>query len=196
VRSTARAALLLFLIASASQAAPPGWRDRATPPDLHRLDQLAQAWREGLGQARSNHTAEVRALGPLAEPQRALARPLPPPGAYRCRTIKLGSQGDLGLNLVAYGWFRCRIERSPRGELTFIKATGSQRALGVLYPDGDRRLVYLGAAAFGDEGWMAYGARADRDQAGVLERVEAGRWRLSLPLPAYESKIDLIELKR
>jgi len=187
------AAALIILIASPALAAP-GWRERAAPSDIDRIERLRAAWTQALPQARRAAAAEVKALGRLADPGRALATPLPPPGTYRCRTVKLGSP-EGGLPFIAYDWFRCRIERSPGGELTLAKYTGSQRFFGVLYPDGARRLVFLGAGSFGDEGWTAYRSRPDRDEVGVLERVEPGRWRLAMPWPLYESKLDLIELK-
>jgi hypothetical protein len=66
----------------------------------------------------------------------------------------------------------------------------------VLYPDRAKRAVFLGAVSWGtDETAMAYGAKPDRSQAGVLERIGPKRWRLALPWPEYESRLDLIELR-
>ncbi len=199
VRSFARAALLTLAIATPALAQTPlsekGWRVRAAPTDLRRIERLRPAWNEALPQARAADPAAIRSFGALIDPARALATPLPPLGSYRCRTIKLGAP-EGGLPFVAYDWFRCRVERSPGGEVTLSKYTGSQRFFGVLYPDGARRMVFLGAGSFGDEGWRPYRSDPDRDEVGVLERVEAGRWRLALPWPLYESKLDLIEIKR
>ena len=96
----------------------------------------------------------------------------PPPGAYRCRTVKLGSQSETageeaGLGYVVYGWFACRIEQTPEG-LRFIKLTGSQRPSGRLFADTDRRMILLGAMALGGETTSpAYGQSADRDAGGA-----------------------------
>ena len=121
----------------------------------------------------------------------------PPPGTYRCRTVKLGSQGgEDGLGYVVYGWFECEIERTPNG-LRLVKTTGSQRTQGLLYPDMDRRLVYIGAQALSDAetGFPAYGDRPERDQVGVLERIGQSRWRLVLPWPKQEAKLELLEIR-
>ena len=49
----------------------------------------------------------ITAVGP---DHAGLADPRPPAGEYRCRFIKLGSQGSVPLSFVAYPWFRCRIQ--------------------------------------------------------------------------------------
>ena len=189
------AAFFVLLTAFPARAQPALWRARAAPVDADRIGRLGHAWDAALKEAHAADPAAIRALGPLASRTAALAQPLPPVGNYRCRTLKLG--GDLGLGYVPYAWFRCRIERSPKGEVTLSKYTGSQRFFGVLYPDTARRLVFLGAGYYGYEAApIPYRAMPDRDQAGVLERVEAGRWRVALPWPRYESKLDLIEIKR
>lgn len=196
LKSLALAAATLALAVPAL-AASGDWRDDARPADMRRIARLDEAWRTALSEARAaGHGRELRALGPLADPRVALARPHPAPGAWRCRTIKLGSQNG-GQPYVAYGWFRCRVELTPGGDLILAKTSGSQRQTGNLYPQGARRLVFLGAVAWGDErGPVAYGARPERDQVGVLERVGANRYRLALPWPRQESKLDLIELAK
>lgn len=177
---------------------PVEWRTVATKPDAERLDRLREAWEEGLADARkAGSTKAIRAEGKLLQPYAAQARPLPPPGRYRCRTIKLGraGQGKVDSTMRAYPPFFCYVEQD--GDLTiFIKETGSQRPAGRLWPDGDRRLVFLGAGAFGAEGTAAppYGESAEQDVVGVVERVAPFRWRLVLPWPRVESKIDVIEL--
>lgn len=192
------AALVLSLFAAgAAQAASGDWRADASRADIRRLERLDEAWDAALSQARAEgHGRELRALGPLVDPKAALARPQPTPGAYRCRTIKLGSPGA-GPSYVAYGWFRCRVALTPGGDLVLEKTTGSQRQAGNLYPEAPRRLVFLGAVAWGTgEGRARYGRDAERDQVGVFERVGAGRYRLALPWPKQESKLDILELRR
>lgn len=182
-------AVCLGLFATPALAA--GWQDRLTAKDTDKLGRFDAAWREALSEARRDNSKDLTALGALVRPNAALANPTPPPGLYRCRTIKLGGN----LPYVAYAWFRCRVERSPRGELTLAKITGSQRSFGNLYPDRPRRLGFLGAVSWGtDEAAKAYGEMPDRNQAGVFERIGPKRWRLVLPWPEYESKLDLIEL--
>lgn len=143
--------------------------------------------------------AEVEALGPLVDPNAGQAGRLqPPPGTYRCRSIKLGSNGPGGSGYLEYPFFRCTIELTPGGDLVLTKTTGSQRTRGLLYPDTDRRLVFVGAQAWGSEetGWPAYGQMPERDQIGVFERIGSDRWRLVLPWPKQESKLEILELTR
>ncbi|MBL7373056.1 DUF4893 domain-containing protein, partial [Escherichia coli] len=45
-------------------------------------------------------------------------------------------------------------------------------------------------------GFPAYGAQPERDQAGVVERIGENRWRVVIPWPKQESKLDLIEIVR
>lgn len=174
------------------------WRRVANRADANTLGRLDNAWRQALREARqAGYGDEVRALGALADPDAALAGRLqPPPGAYRCRTIKLGSRGDAGLGYVAYGWFRCSVELTPGGDLILTKTTGSQRIRGLLYPDSDRRLVLLGGEAWGSDetGYPSYGQMPERDRIGVLERIGDRRWRLVEPFPKQESKLNLLEL--
>src|SRR5688572_13670049 len=73
---------------------PSSWRQIATDDDRNRLQRWRDAWREALAEAaRAGHGAQIAAEGALLEPDAALAAPAPPPGDYRCRTIKLGSRG-------------------------------------------------------------------------------------------------------
>lgn len=180
------------------------WRTVATPADASLLGRLDQAWSLARAEAEARGFAdEVESLGVLVDPNAGQAGRLqPPPGDYRCRTIKMGARDAgpgraQGLAYVAYPAFRCRVELTPGGDLILEKTTGSQRTRGLLYPDTDRRLVYVGAQAWGDEsGFPAYGAKAERDQLGVFERIGPQRWRLVIPFPKQESKLDILELTR
>ena len=174
------------------------WRDYAKPADVERLKQLDAAWETALASARkAGHEKYLAELDGLADPKtRALANPHPAPGNYRCRTVKIG-----GLGVISYPWFRCRIELTPGGDLTYTKLTGSQRGEGKFYPSGEseRRLVYLGGQAWGLDPTISatdYGDDPQRDQIGVLERIGDQRWRLALPLPRVESELDIIELAK
>ncbi len=176
------------------------WHGVASSADASRLGRLDQAWRLARAEAEDKGFAdEVEALGPLVDPNAGQAGRLqPPPGSYRCRSIKLGSNGPGGLGYLEYPFFGCTIELTPGGDLILTKTTGSQRTRGLLYPDSERRLVYIGAQAWGSEetGWPAYGQMPERDQIGVLERVGSDRWRLVLPWPRQDAKLEILELVR
>jgi len=205
------ASLLAGLVLAACASTPPpppppsptggsaalrDWRGIVTAPDRDRYSRREAAWSLALQQARRQRgSGDLTSLGDLIVPGAARPSVSPPPGDYRCRTVKLGSQGgEEGLGYVVYGWFACRIEQTPRG-LKFTKLTGSQRPAGLLFPEDDREMVMLGSMALAAEPPAnSYGQRPDRDMVAVLERIGERRWRLVVPWPRAESNLDLIEL--
>lgn len=194
--------------APAPPAAPAGgeqggtddWREVVSAEDAANLGRLDQAWRLGRAEAEDKGFAgQVEALGPLVDPNAGqTGRLQPPPGTYRCRAVKLGSNAPGGPGYLEYPFFRCTIELSPGGDLILTKITGSQRTRGLLYPDTDRRLVFIGAQAWGmdETTFPRYGEQRIRDQVGVFERIGANRWRLVLPWPKVDSKLEILELVR
>jgi len=173
-----------------------GWRAFVTSEDRDRLMRSRNAWEQALAQARAaGHGKALTGLKALADPDAALDGPEPPPGRYKCRTIKIGAK-QAGLpDYTAYGWFDCGILRED-DHLLFVKGSGSQRPSGRLYFDTTRRMVFLGTMVLGDEKKaIAYGADADRNMVGALERIGERRWRLVLPWPNWESNLDLMELE-
>ena len=172
------------------------WRGIVTAPDRDRYARRDAAWLLALQQARRQPgSGDLGSLGALIDPDAARSPVAPPPGDYRCRTVKLGSQGgEAGLGYVVYGWFACRIEATPNG-LKFSKLTGSQRPAGLLFPEDDRQMILLGSLSLAAEPPAnSYGRRPDRDLVAVLERIGDRRWRLVIPWPQVESNLDLIEL--
>lgn len=172
------------------------WRGVITPADRDRYQRRAAAWSLALEQAkRQPGSGDLASLGALIDPDAGRPGVAPAPGAYRCRTVKLGSQGDEGgLGYVVYGWFGCRIEQTAAG-LKLVKQTGSQRPAGLLFPENDREMIFLGSMALASEpSARSYGQRPERDMVGVLERIGDQRWRLVTPWPAAESNLDLLEL--
>lgn len=177
---------VLCLALAAAQLAPCGqgvaWRPVATELDRQRLRDWRTTWTEAL--------AEVRAKGvvdadPLFDPDRALDNPLPSPGTYRCRFVKLGASG-----LARGDWGRCEV-----GPDSLVKLDGPQRPAGKLFADQPTRAVFLGTLVLGDETRpLPYGRDDGRDLAGFVERVGEARWRVTLPQPRFESTLDLIEL--
>jgi hypothetical protein len=202
LRALALAALVLATACAPQETGPAaavpataGWRDIATDHDRERARKWRDAWVRALGQARAaGHSTEIARAGSLLEPDAALRDSAPPPGDYRCRTIKIGAKSEGLLDYVAYPSFDCRISDGA-GAMDFVKLTGSQRPVGRLFADGPKRMVFLGTMQLADEtGVLRYGHDRDRDMIGLLERVGERRWRLVLPWPAYESNLDVIEL--
>ena len=201
-RFLALLAPLLLAACASSEAGPAaavpataGWREIATDFDLERMRKWRTAWVRALARARSGgHSAEIAAEGVLLEPDAALRGVAPPVGDYRCRVLKLGGQGEGLLDYVVYPYFDCRIGAGT-GAMDFVKLTGSQRPVGRLFADSDRRLIFLGTMQLGDEkGTLRYGHDRQRDMIGLLERIGERRWRLAFPYPAFESTLDVIEL--
>ena len=181
--------------AAAVPAAAEGWRAVATGHDRERARKWRTAWVRALAEARAGgHSTAIAREGILLQPDAALRRVAPPAGDYRCRVVKVGSQSEAGLEYVDYPFFDCRISGAG-GTMDFVKLTGSQRPVGRLFPDSDRRMVFLGTLQLGDErGTLRYGHDRQRDMIGLLERIGERRWRLAFPYPAFESTLDVIEL--
>ena len=152
---------LFALVACAADVAGPdaavpaveSWRNVATASDRERLRGWRSAFTEGLAKARAGGSeAEVAGEAVLLDPDAALAGVMPPAGDYRCRTIKVGAKSQGLLDYVAYPRFACRIGAgAAAGTLTFTKLTGSQRPVGRLFPERDRRMIFLGTIQLGDE---------------------------------------------
>lgn len=186
-------AALLMIAGGAVAADRADWQRVATKADRARLRRWHDAWVEAMAQVRaSEHVGAAVALGALADGDRALADPNLPDGDYRCRTIKLGAKGLTQLRYVAYPFFRCRVSE---GSSRLVKLDGSQRIAGRLYADTDARAVFLGTLMLADETRpLAYGRDRARDVVGIVERVGPERWRISMPYPAYESLLDVMEI--
>ncbi len=170
------------------------WRSVATTDDTKRLRAWRTAFTDALAlAAKAGHQAQLDAGGRLFDPDAAIGGVPIPNGDYRCRTIKLGGQAGM-LDYVAYPFFRCRIEADGTVQ-KFTKLTGSQRLVGVIFPDGALRQVLLGTMVLGDEARaFAYGTDEMRDVVAYVEQVEPGRWRLVMPRPHYELQTDIMEL--
>ncbi len=174
--------------------APGSWRATATAQDRDRIRGWYSAWETALADARAKGDgAKLEAEGVLLQPLAALPNPYLPAGNYKCRTVKVGSQGGPP-GLIAYGWFACRVS-AEQGIVSLVKTSGSQRPIGLVFPDDMRRQIFLGTLMLADESIpLDYGSDRMRDMAGLIERIGENRWRLVLPRPAYESLLDVIEL--
>lgn len=170
------------------------WRAIATDSDRTLLRNWHKAWDEALPLAKAADPAAIAADPLLFDPDRALGGAALPPGKYRCRTFKLGAAGSAMHDFTAYPEFACEIVE--RGEVdTFHKLDGAQRPTGMIFPETDARTIFLGTLILGDEiSPLRYGLDDKRDLIGYVERIGERRWRLVLPYPKFESKLDIIEL--
>ena len=172
------------------------WKAIATAADEDRISRLGLAWQEALDEAKKSNPGDVRAEGKLLLPRGGLPRPAPTPGSYNCRLIALGKATPKGKAFESFKPFFCYVLADDDGVLTIVKQTGSQRPAGRLWDDDDpRRLVFLGSLALGDEEQpLAYGDDPKRNMAGVFERIAPFRWRLVIPWPQNDAKLDVFEL--
>lgn len=202
-RVTLTFAALLMLAACGSKTLEPkapkprpnDWRVIATPGDRERLARWRLAWIAGLDKAaKAGNGPQIAAQGPLLKPDLSLDDPLLPAGDYRCRVFKLGAQTKGLMDYIAYPPFTCRVT-AEEGRIHLAKIDGSQRPVGDIFPDEGRRMIFLGAMTLGDEARpLSYGRDAERDMAGIVERVAPNRWRIAFPYPRWESTIDILEL--
>jgi hypothetical protein len=182
--------------AEATLEEDPAWQKVATPEDVGKLERAAAAWAEALAEARkAGFTRQIRAEGDLLNPDAALPRAAPPPGSYNCRVIRLGTVAPRGRAFVAHKPFFCHVGVNG-DQLSITKQTGSQRPGGYLWDTDDtKRLIFLGSLALGTEDApLAYGEDAARNMAGIFERYGDFRYRLVVPWPRQDSKLDVFEL--
>lgn len=170
------------------------WRSVATEDDRSRLRDWRATFVDAIAAARaSGHSAEIAAQGRLLDPDAAMGGPIPS-GAYACRIIKLGAKAPGLLDYVAYPAFNCRIT-ADRDLQRLAKVGGSQRVVGLIFPGDALRSVLLGTLVLGDERRaLQYGQDETRDVAGFVERIGPNRWRVVMPRPHFESRLDVMEL--
>ena len=194
--------ITMCLASLAASAAAQPMTCTPTRADAYRLQRLPDAWRAAradvIGQGSA---AALRKLGVLVTPRLNLTRPQPTPGRYRCRTLKLGAAQPGMPALTVYDYFRCQVDLTPGGDLILRKLTGSQRPVGLICPiegaEGRTATRFVGVLQLGSERRApAYGAETDRDLVGVVQRTGPEHWRIAFPWPAYESKLDILELRR
>jgi hypothetical protein len=156
-------------------------------------------WRKGFEGAlqaahQAGHGADIVREGALLDPDAALAGPAIPNGMYRCRLIKLGGQTGETRAYLATPVFTCRV-RQERQLQRLAKLSGDQRYLGLIFPGDAIRNVFLGTLVLADERRaLQYGQDEKRDVVGYVERIGPRRWRLVMPQPHFESRLDVMEL--
>ena len=186
------AAGLLLMLATSAAYADGTFQKLVTPADRVRLDQYGETRKAAIAEAKAGGTASD-----LATLDKLLAKPMVSfsgfdmVGNWQCRTTKVGGLSPL----VIYGWFKCRVTDDGSG-WKLEKITGSQRTTGRFYDDGDKRLHYLGSQYVAGETPKPYGAGPATDQVGYVFRTGPKEWRIELPAPYYESKLDILEFRR
>jgi hypothetical protein len=184
------------VISIAAPTKADAWMAIASSSDAQRLANITGAWAAGLADARkAGFVTAVRDEGTLLKTDAALPRPAPTPGSYNCRLVRLGSTGKGTPAFEKFKPFFCYVEVEGN-LLTIVKQTGSSRPAGRLWDDdNDRRLIFLGSLALGDEEQpLAYGDNPKRDMAGILERIGPFRWRLVIPWPQDGARLNVFEL--
>ena len=171
------------------------WKAVAMTDDQDRIARMGLAWEEALADAKKSDSAEIAHEGKLLLPRSGLSKPAPTPGSYNCRLITLGKATEKGKPFESFKPFFCYVQVED-DQLTIVKQTGSQRPAGRLWEDDDpNRMIFLGSLTLGDEEQpLAYGDDPKRNMAGVFERIGAFRWRLVIPWPQSDAKLDVFEL--
>lgn len=170
------------------------WRAVATPADRDRLSGWRTAWIDAVRRARASDAGrEIAAEGVLLEPDRFLENPVPPAGDYRCRVLKLGARAG-GRAFVTYPAAACRVEKE--GDVhSFYQSASGQRPVGLIFPDPGGRAIFLGTLLLeGETRPIDYGRDRARDMAGYVDRIGERRWRLVLPVPAFDAMLEVIEI--
>jgi hypothetical protein len=172
------------------------WKAVATAADQDRINRLGLAWQQALMEAQARHSRDVRNEGDLLKARAALSRPEPTPGSYNCRMISVGRTDRKLPTFERFKPFFCYVLSDDEGVLTIVKQTGSQRPAGRLWEDDDpNRMIFLGSLSLGDEQEpFAYGDDPKRNMVGVLERIAPFRWRLVIPWPQSDAKLQVFEL--
>ena len=171
------------------------YKEVISQTDRARLRDWRKTFVGALDAARkSGHFGEIAREGVLLDPDAAQPGPAIPDGMYRCRVIKLGARDQGNLDFVTYPAFSCRVH-AQRSLQRLTKLSGSQRYVGLIFPGDAIHNVFLGTLVLGDESRaLQYRQDETRDVAGYLERIGTNRWRMLMPQPHFESRLDVMEL--
>jgi hypothetical protein len=170
------------------------WRAAAEGVDAQAIDALPQIWTEALADARrGGFLHRIAAEGALFAPDAALPRAAPPPGAYLCRVLRLGSRSPGVRPWSESGQGFCFIG-ADGDQLSLTIDAGARRIGGYLWEEKDnRRLVFLGATAPRGMPLAAYGDDPSRNAVGLFERIGPFRYRLTLPWRG-DNRLAVVEL--
>lgn len=163
-----------------------------TKADAERLANYEQTREKALTEAQASGSAEdVETLDAVVSKPAVSFDGFDMTGDWQCRTIKVGGLSPV----IVYGWFRCSVTDDGSGWL-LEKTSGSQRTKGRFYTESDTRLHYLGSFFIAGDTPNPYGSGPETDQVGFAYRASDGTWRIELPAPYYESKLDILEFRR
>jgi hypothetical protein len=189
-----RAFLLAIVLSAATLPAfADGEFDKLiTAADRQRMEEYGDTRKEALAEAKAGGTAdELATLDTVVNAQPQSWSGFDMTGNWQCRTIKVGGISPH----VVYGWFKCRVTDDGSGWM-LENISGSQRTKGRFFDDGDKRLTYLGSFYIDGDPVKPYGSGPDSDQFGYVFRTGAKAFRIELPAPRYESKLDILEFRR
>lgn len=162
-----------------------------TSADKIKLKNYGATRKEALAEARKGDPSELKQFDAIIAKPFVSFQGFDMTGNWQCRTIKAGGIGPL----IIYGWFKCKVTDDGSG-WALAKTSGSQRTKGRFYDDGDKRLIYLGSFFVDGDPIRPYGSGPESDQVGYAFRTGPKDWRIELPAPYYESKLDIIEFRR
>lgn len=167
-----------------------GWRKIATRDDQDRVQALSAKLASARAAVPRRLAGKLAEEGALVDPAAAQTLPEMPPGPYHCRLLRF--RGRAGFASFAPDF--CYVQPATDA-VSFTKQTGSNLPQGYLYPDSDKRLVFLGTFRAGADGKsLGYNEDQSQDVAGVVERVSSFRWRLILTRAGKGAALDLYEL--
>ncbi|WEK42327.1 MAG: DUF4893 domain-containing protein [Candidatus Sphingomonas colombiensis] len=171
------------------------WRHAATQNDRERLRNWRTLWVDALAKAKAaGGAATIAGDDALFDPDRALDHPIPPPGDYRCRIIKLGAKRQENQGFVILPAASCTVGKD--GDETWFEVNdGVQRPIGRFFVGPPGRGIFLGTLELGDERRpLEYGLDSRRDMIAYLDRIGDRRWRLIAPNPHFDATVELMEI--
>ena len=176
----------------------PEWAGLATPADYARLTALPKLFAQARAAVPGTRAKLLAAETALVDPAAAQLAPELPPGPYHCRLVRFGGKARFTTFKPDFCYVETAQTAAGKSGMSFTKQTASQGGTlpeGWIYPDGERRQVFLGATKRkGDTTARRYGDDPGHDLAGVIERVSPFRWRLVLARAEAGATLDLYEL--
>lgn len=173
----------------------PEWAGVASPADYARLAALPQVFADARAAVPKARAKLVAAESALLDPAAAQLAPELPPGPYHCRLVRFGGKARFATYKPDFCYVETAKNKAGKNGMSFTKQTGSALPEGWIYPDGERRQVFLGAIRRqGEATGRRYGDDPVHDVAGVIERVSPFRWRLVMARAQAGATLDIYEL--